>query len=73
MEISRYQNNQTKKTRWENLYKSKRMKKIPLNNNDIYVAIQTGDRLDLLSNQYYGSPLLVDYRLQQQYNDGNPD
>ena len=23
---------------------------------DIYVATQTGDRLDLLANQYYGSP-----------------
>ena len=57
MAISRYQNNQTKKTPdGKTVYKSKRMKKIPLNNNDIYVATQTGDRLDLLSNQYYGSP-----------------
>ena len=32
------------------------LKKIPLNNDDIYVATQTGDRLDLLANQYYGSP-----------------
>ena len=28
----------------------------PLNNDDIYVATQTGDRLDLLSKQYYGTP-----------------
>ena len=27
----------------------------------IYMSTQTGDRLDLLANQYYGSPLLVDY------------
>ena len=38
------------------VYKSKRLKNIPLKNDDIYVATQTGDRLDLLSNQYYGSP-----------------
>ena len=51
MAISRYQNNQTKKTPdGKTVYKSKRLKKIPLKNNDIYVATQTGDRLDLLIN-----------------------
>jgi len=29
---------------------------IPLNDNDIYVLTQWGDRFDLLSNQYYGTP-----------------
>ena len=53
MAISRYLNNDTKKTPDG---KSKRLKKIPLSNDDVYVASQTGDRLDLLANQYYGSP-----------------
>ena len=57
MAISRYLNNDTKKTPdGKTVYKSKRLKKIPLSNDDIYVASQTGDRLDLLANQYYGSP-----------------
>ena len=29
---------------------------IPLSNNDIYVMSQWGDRFDLLSDQYYGTP-----------------
>ena len=29
---------------------------IPLQNNDIYVMTQWGDRFDLLSNEYYGTP-----------------
>ena len=29
---------------------------IPLNNNDIYVMTQWGDRFDLLSNTHYGTP-----------------
>ena len=57
MAISRYLNNDTKKAPdGKTEYKSKRLKKIPLSNDDIYVASQTGDRLDLLANQYYGSP-----------------
>ena len=57
MAISRYLNNDTKETPdGKKVYKSKRLKSIPLKNDDIYVASQTGDRLDLLSNQYYGSP-----------------
>ena len=57
MAVSRYLNNETKKTGEGNtVYKTKRLKKIPVKNDDIYVASQTGDRLDLLSNQYYGSP-----------------
>ena len=57
MAISRYQNNKTKQSSdGKTVYKSKRLKRIPLKNDDIYVATQTGDRLDLLSNQYYGSP-----------------
>ena len=57
MAISRYLYNDTKKTPdGKTVYKSKRLKNIPLKNDDIYVASQTGDRLDLLANQYYGSP-----------------
>ncbi len=57
MAISRYLSNPKKKTPdGKQVYKSKRLKPIPLKNDDIYVATQTGDRLDLLSNQYYGSP-----------------
>ena len=57
MAISRYLNNDTIKTPdGKTVYKSKRLKKIPLSNDDTYVATQTGDRLDLLANQYYGSP-----------------
>jgi len=57
MAISRYLNNNTKKAPdGKTVYKSKRLKRIPLSNEDIYVASQTGDRLDLLANQYYGSP-----------------
>ena len=57
MAISRYLDNDNKKTPdGKTVYKSKRLKNIPLKNDDIYVASQTGDRLDLLANQYYGSP-----------------
>ena len=57
MAVSRYLNNETKKTgEGKTVYKTKRLKKIPIKNDEIYVASQTGDRLDLLSNQYYGSP-----------------
>ena len=48
MAISRYLNNDTKKTQMVAVYKSKRLKQIPLSNDDIYVATQIGDRLDLL-------------------------
>ena len=59
MAVSRYLNNEKKKTgEGKTVYKTKRLKKIPLKNDDIYVATQTGDRLDLLANQYYGSPLI---------------
>ena len=40
------------------MYKSKRLKRIPLKNDDIYVATQTGDRLDLLANEFYNNPHL---------------
>ena len=49
MAISRYLDNDTKKKPdGKTVYKSKRLKNIPLKNDDIYVASQTGDRLDLL-------------------------
>jgi hypothetical protein len=57
MAISRYHKSKTKNTAdGKTVYKSKRLKRIPLKNDDIYIATQTGDRLDLLSNQYYGTP-----------------
>lgn len=57
MAISRYHKSKVKTTEdGKTVYKSKRLKRIPLKNDDIYVATQTGDRLDLLSNQYYGTP-----------------
>ena len=49
MAVSRYLNNEKKKTgEGKTVYKTKRLKKIPLKNDDIYVTTQTGDRLDLL-------------------------
>ena len=63
MAISRYLDNDTKKTPdGKTVYKSKRLKNIPLKNDDIYVASQTGDRLDLLIKSIlWFTSLLVDY------------
>lgn len=32
--------------------------KVPLSENDIYILVEEGDRLDLLANQFYGNPSL---------------
>lgn len=51
---SRYTNNETKNTNdGRRVYRSKICPQIPLSDNDIYVATETGDRLDSLAYQYY--------------------
>jgi len=51
---SRYENNQTKTTNdGRRVYRSKIYPNIPLRDDDIYVATETGDRLDTLAYQYY--------------------
>lgn len=57
--MSRYRNNPIKKLRdGREVYRSKIYPDIPLRNDDVYVVTQTGDRLDLLAYQYYGSQSL---------------
>jgi nucleoid-associated protein YgaU len=56
MGISRYKTNGTKKSPdGRTVYKARRLKNIPKSNEDKYVVSQTGDRLDTLANEYYGS------------------
>ena len=51
---SRYRTLRTKKLRdGRTVYRSKLYPSIPLRDDDIYVATETGDRLDTLANQYY--------------------
>ena len=53
---SRYTINETKKLNdGRNVYRSRIYPEIPLNDNDIYVASETGDRLDTLAYQYYNN------------------
>ena len=52
--IGRYDNNETKKTiDGREVYQSKIYANIPLRDDDIYVATETGDRLDTLAYQFY--------------------
>lgn len=52
---SRYETNSTKKTTDGRIvYKTKRYPNIPLRETDVYVATETGDRLDTLANHFYG-------------------
>jgi phage tail protein X len=56
---SRYQNNQTKVTNdGRKVYRSKIYPNIPLRDDDIYVASETGDRLDTIAYEYYGDASL---------------
>jgi phage tail protein X len=56
---SRYQNNSTKKNKeGKVVYQSRIYTKIPLSDNDVYVATETGDRLDSLAYEYYGDSTL---------------
>jgi len=53
---SRYDNNQTKKLAdGRTVYRSRVYPEIPLRDDDIYVASETGDRLDTLAYQYYNN------------------
>ena len=57
--VSRYKNNETKKLNdGRNVYRSRIYPEIPLSDNDIYVASETGDRLDTLAYQYYNNSSL---------------
>jgi hypothetical protein len=59
MATSRYENNETKKTRdGKTVFRPKIYPNIPLRNDDVYVATETGDRLDTLANQFYGDSTL---------------
>lgn len=56
---SRYQTNGFKKLPdGREVYTSKILPKIPKRDDDIYIAVQTGDRLDTIANQYYGDASL---------------
>lgn len=57
--ISRYQNNPTKKTiDGREVYQSKIYPNIELRDTDLYVATETGDRLDTLAHQFYNDSSL---------------
>lgn len=50
----RYENNKSKKVNDGRIvYRSKIYPEIPLRDDDVYVATETGDRLDTLAYQYY--------------------
>lgn len=56
---SRYENNESKKlVDGRTVYRSKIYPEIPLRNDDVYVASETGDRLDTLAYQYYNDASL---------------
>ena len=56
---SRYNNNTTKKLiDGRTVYRSRIYPEIPLRDDDIYVASETGDRLDTLAYQYYNDASL---------------
>ena len=40
------------------VYRTKILPNIPLHNDDIYIAVETGDRLDTLAFQYYNDQTL---------------
>ena len=57
--ISRYENNPSKKTiDGREVYQSKIYPNIELRDTDLYVATETGDRLDTLANTFYGDSTL---------------
>jgi len=56
---SRYENNEVKTTNdGKRVYRSRIYPSIPLRDDDIYVATETGDRLDTLAYQYYNNASL---------------
>lgn len=55
----RYDNTKTKKLDdGRNVYRTKLYPNIPLRDDDIYIATQTGDRLDTIAYQFYGDQSL---------------
>ena len=57
--IGRYDNNETKKTiDGRNVYRPTIYPNIPLRDDDVYVATETGDRFDTLSHQFYNDSSL---------------
>lgn len=57
--VSRYRNIETKKTvDGRTVYRSSLLPDIPLSDDDIYIATETGDRLDTLAFQFYGDSSL---------------
>lgn len=57
--ISRYRNVETKNTiDGRQVYRTSPLPNIPLSDDDIYVATETGDRLDTLAFQFYGDSSL---------------
>jgi hypothetical protein len=56
---SRYNQNSVKKLNdGREVYQTKVLPKIPKSDNDIYVAVQTGDRLDSIAKEYLGDASL---------------
>jgi phage tail protein X len=56
MATSRYQNSETKKSNdGRTVFRPKIYPNIPLRDDDVYVATETGDRLDTLAYQFYGN------------------
>lgn len=56
---SRYENNEVRSTfDGRKVYRSKIYPNIPLRDDDVYVATETGDRLDTLAYQYYNDASL---------------
>ena len=57
--MNRYYSNDIKKEKdGREVYKPKIYPNIPLMDTDIYVATETGDRLDTLAHQFYGDSSL---------------
>lgn len=56
---SRYSNNTVQKLKdGRRVYRTRIYPNIPLSDEDIYIATQTGDRLDTLAYQFYGDSTL---------------
>lgn len=57
--MNRYYSNSIKKEKdGREVYKPKIYPNIPLMDTDVYVATETGDRLDTLAHQFYGDSTL---------------
>ena len=59
MANSRHKNSETKKSSdGRTVFRPKIYPNIPLRDDDVYVATETGDRLDTLAHQFYGDSTL---------------